>query len=151
MVFILQQVTIQKKMQILVSFSNQDLDRLFLTYKRNLTNYKKIKSTIIGKNAELQYIRSRKSSIMFFVALTFIIAVSSIFSLIGALPDSFIALWIIWGIAFVLFMAWSYNNYKTNYQTLQKNQVFFSTFEETAQKCALLEEFKTIWKSKNYK
>ncbi len=138
-------------MQILVSFSNQDLDRLFLTYKRNLTNYKKIKSNVIGKDAELQYNRNRKSSIMFFVALTFIIAVSSIFSLIGSLPDSFTALWAIWGIAFVLFMAWWYNNYKTNYQVLQKNQVFFSTFEEVAQKHDLLEEFKKGWESGNYK
>ena len=134
-------------MQILISFSNQELERLFLTYKRNPTNYQKIKLKVIGKNAELQYKRNKKSSIIFFIALTFIITVSSLFSLIGSLPDSFIALWIIWSITLVLFIFWSYYNYKKNHLVLEKNKAFFSKFEETAQKHTLLEEFKKNWKS----
>ncbi|MCH2022956.1 MAG: hypothetical protein MK207_10810 [Saprospiraceae bacterium] len=132
-------------MQILVSFSNEDLDRLFLTYKRNFSNYQKIKSKFIGKNAALKYNKSRKSSILFFIALTFIIIVSSIFSIIGALPNSFAALWIIWSIAFILFMLWSYYNYKINNQILNKNKTFFSKFEELAKKHETLEEFKKHW------
>ena len=45
-------------MQTLVSFSENDLERLFLTYKRNFKNYSKIKNKVIGENAEMQYKRN---------------------------------------------------------------------------------------------
>jgi hypothetical protein len=45
-------------MQTLVSFSENDLERLFLTYKRNFKNYSKIKNKVIGKDSEIQYNRN---------------------------------------------------------------------------------------------
>lgn len=129
-------------MQTLASFTTQDLERLYLTYKQNPNNYNKIKDKVIGKDAELQYKSNRKSSIFFFGALTFVVAISSIFSLIGHDINSFGALWTIWAIALIVFIAWSVFYYKTNYQILQKNQQFFEKFESIAQKFQTLEDFK---------
>ncbi|MBL4650774.1 MAG: hypothetical protein JKY03_13670, partial [Aureispira sp.] len=77
-------------MQTLVSFSENDLERLFLTYKRNFKNYSKIKNKVIGKNADIQYKRNRKSTLFFFIALTFIIAITSVFSLVADHMNTFI-------------------------------------------------------------
>ena len=129
----------------LASFSDHDLERLFLTYKRNFTNYSKIKDKIIGKDAEAEYKRNRKSSIFFFVALTFIISISSLFSLFIEHINSLGALWIIWSVAFVIFLAWSIFSYRTNYRILQINQRFFSKFERVAKNHDSLEGFKTNW------
>lgn len=133
-------------MQILASFSRHDLERLFLTYKRNKPNYSKIKDKVIGEDADLLYKRTRRSSLFFFAALTFIITISSAFSLVAQHMDSFIALWMIWAIAFVLFIIWSVIYYRTNFHILQKNQAFFDKFEYIAQKHESLEEFSTNWK-----
>lgn len=132
-------------MQTLASFSDHDLERLFLTYKRNFNNYTKIKDKVIGKDAEKLYKRTRKSSIFFFVALSFIILISSAFSLMADHFNSFVALWLIWGIAFTLFSIWSFIYYKTNYQILQKNQAFFDKFENIAEKNNSLEDFRNNW------
>ncbi len=132
-------------MPTLASFSDHDLERLFLTYKRNFSNYTKIKDIIIGKDAEAQYKRNRKSSIFFFVALTFIISISSLFSLFIEHKYSLGALWIIWGVALVIFLAWSFFNYRTNYRTLQLNQRFFRKFERIAKNHDSLEGFRTNW------
>lgn len=134
-----------KRMPSLIAFNNQDLERLYLTYKRNTTNYKKIKNKVIGDDAIEQYKRNRKSSIFFFIAVTFIIIVSSSFSLMASHMDSFIALWMIWGIAFTLFSGWSFFNYKTTYRVLQQNQDFFDKFENIAQKSPTLEDFAIDW------
>ena len=132
-------------MPSLASFSTKDVERLFLTYKRNQDNYRKIKDKVAGPDAEQQYKSKRKSSIFFFVALTFIIVVSSSFSLIAEHMNSFIALWMIWGGAFIIFVAWSIINYQTNYRILKQNQAFFSKFEAIAKKHDTLEDFTNNW------
>ena len=132
-------------MQTLVSFSNDDLERLFLTYKRNMVNYGKIKDKVVGENAEKRYKKSRKSSIFFFIALTFIIVISSSFSLMADHMNSFIALWMIWSIALILFIIWSVFNYRTNYRIIQQNQDFFNKFEEKANQSNSLQDFVKNW------
>ena len=132
-------------MQTLVSFSENDLERLFLTYKRNFKNYSKIKNKVIGENAEMQYKRNRKSSIFFFIALTFIIVISSVFSLVADHMNSFIALWMIWGIAAILFSIWFLTYYKNSSKVLQQNQAFFEKFEAIANNNESLDGFRTNW------
>jgi len=132
-------------MQTLVSFSENDLERLFLTYKRNFKNYSKIKNKVIGKNAEQQYKRNRKSSLFFFIALTFIIVISSVFSLVADHMNSFIALWMIWGIAAVLFSFWFITYYKNSSKILQQNQAFFDKFEAIANNNESLDGFRMNW------
>lgn len=129
-------------MQTLATFSAQDLERLYLTYKKNQDNYTKIKDKVIGEDAELLYKSNRKSSFFFFGALTFVVAISSAFSLIASDINSFGALWTIWALALVLFIAWSVFYYKTNYQVLEKNRQFFQKFEATAQASQSLDDFK---------
>lgn len=132
-------------MQTLVSFSENDLERLFLTYKRNFKNYSKIKNKVIGKDAERQYKRNRKSSLFFFIALTFIIVISSVFSLVADHMNSFIALWMIWGIASVLFSFWFITYYKNSSKILQQNQAFFDKFEAIANNNESLDGFRMNW------
>jgi len=132
-------------MQTLVSFSKNDLERLFLTYKHNLKNYTKIKNKVIGKDAERQYKRNQKSSIFFFIALTFIIVISSVFSLVADHMNSFIALWMIWGIAAVLFSFWFITYYKNSSKILQQNQAFFDKFEAIASSNDSLDSFRMNW------
>lgn len=132
-------------MQTLVSFSENDLERLFLTYKRNFKNYSKIKNKVIGKDAEKQYKRNRKSTLFFFIALTFIIVISSVFSLVADHMNSFIALWMIWGIAAVLFSIGFTSYYKNSSKVLQQNQAFFDKFEAIANDNESLDGFRMNW------
>lgn len=132
-------------MQTLVSFSENDLERLFLTYKRNFKNYSKIKNKVIGKDAEIQYKRNRKSTLFFFIALTFIIVISSVFSLVADHMNSFIALWMIWGIAAVLFSVGFASYYKNSAKILQQNQAFFDKFETIANSNESLDGFRMNW------
>jgi hypothetical protein len=132
-------------MQILASFSQHDTERLFLTYKRNPINYTKIKEEIVGKDLTAHYEQSRKSSWIFFGALTFIIVVSSSFSVMADHWDSFVALWMIWGGIVVLFVGWQIL-FKRNATSIhEENKAFFERFELIAQDCDSLEDFVTLW------
>lgn len=135
-------------MQILASFSQHDTERLFLTYKRNPINYTKIKDEIVGKDLTAYYAQSKKSSWIFFGALTFIIVVSSSFSMIANHWDSFVALWMIWGGIVVLFTLWR-TFFKRNATSIHdKNKDFFQQFEQVAQECDSLEDFIQHWQTK---
>lgn len=134
-------------MQIAVNFSGSELDRLYLTYVQNPVNYQKIKTTIIGADAKTSYKQIRKSGFFFFGAVTFIIAVSSSFSMIAEHWDSFIALWMIWGITFVLLCVWLVLLYKNTTIIYNKNNAFFEQFEATIQQSNSLIEFQNNWKS----
>ncbi len=133
-------------MQILTSFSQHDTERLFLTYKRNPINYTKIKDQIVGKDLSEHYAQSRKSSWVFFGALSFIILVSSSFSVMADHWDSFIALWMIWGGIVVLFIGWRVLFAKNATSIHDKNKYFFDRFELVAQECDSLEDFVQHWK-----
>lgn len=133
-------------MQLLASFSPHEVERLFLTYKRNPINYTKIKQEIVGGNSQEGYQKVRKSSYLFFGAITFIIVVSSSFSLIAQHYDSLIALWMIWGITALLFAFWMVFNYRNTYAIYSKNEEFFDCFELVAQSCDTLEEFVGSWR-----
>ena len=128
-------------MQILASFSQHDTERLFLTYKRNPINYTKIKDKIVGKDLSEHYAQGRKSSWIFFSALSFIILISSSFSVMADHWDSFTALWMIWGGIVVIFTIWRFS-FKRNVSSVHdKNKDFFEQFELIAQECDSLEDF----------
>lgn len=133
-------------MQLTTSFSQHDVERLFLTYKRNPINYTKIKQEIVGGDLQERYQSVRKSSYLFFGAVTFIIVVSSSFSLIAEHYDSLIALWMIWGITALLFAGWMIMNHRNTYAIYHKNENFFGHFELIAQSCDSLEEFVGNWR-----
>lgn len=133
-------------MQILASFSTHDTERLFLTYKRNPINYTKIKDKIVGKDLSEHYAQGKKSSWIFFGALSFIILISSSFSVMADHWDSFIALWMIWGGIVVLFIAWRILFARNATSIHDKNKNFFDNFELVAQECDSLEDFIQHWK-----
>jgi hypothetical protein len=132
-------------MSILASFSQEDTERLFLTYKKNFRNYNLIKEKVLGRDTEKKYLRNRKSSIFFFGAFTFIIGISSAFSLVGDQMNSLAALGIIWALGFIFFVVWTLINYKANYQVSEQNKAFFDKFEAVAEKCLNLDNFKKSW------
>ncbi len=132
-------------MSILATFSQEDTERLFLTYKNNFQNYNLIKEKLLGREIVKKYLRNRKSSIFIFSAFTFIIGVSSAFSLVGEQTNTLAALGIIWSLGFILFATWTLINYKANYQITEQNKVFFDKFESVAEKCTNLENFKKSW------
>ncbi len=125
-------------MQLTALFSQHDIERLFLTYKRNPINYTKIKQEIVGSNLQEGYQRVRRSSYLFFGAVTFIIIISSSFSLVAEHYDSLIALWMIWGVTTLLFAGWMVFNYRNTYATYSRNENFFDHFELIAQSCRQL-------------
>ena len=132
-------------MQSLASFSQHDVERLFLTYKRNPINYTKIKQEVVGDDVHDQYHRVRRSSTVFFGAITFIIVVSSAFSLVAAHYDSLVALWMIWGGTLVLYLGWIKFYHSNTYAIHTQNEDFFSRFELVAQSCDSLDEFVQYW------
>lgn len=135
-------------MQILASFSQHDTERLFLTFKRNPINYTKIKDEIVGKDLSEHYAQAKKSSWIFFGALTFIIVVSSSFSIMADHWDSFVALWMIWGGIVVLFTLWRVFFRRNATAIYDKNKIFFQEFEQVAQTCDSLEDFIQHWQTK---
>ncbi|MGH1335858.1 MAG: hypothetical protein ACRBFS_06990 [Aureispira sp.] len=128
-------------MQILTSFSQHDTERLFLTYKRNPINYTKIKDKIIGKDLSEHHAQGRKSSWVFFGALSFIILISSSFSVMADHWDSFVALWMIWGGIVILFTIWRISFTRNVSSVYDQNKKFFEQFELIAQGCDSLEDF----------
>jgi hypothetical protein len=134
-------------MQIQVDFSEQELERLYLTYKNKPSNYQKIKTKIVGIDTSLAYRKTRKSGFVFFGGVTFIIAISSSFSFMAEHWDSFIALWMIWGIFFTLLLGWLFLLHKTTWNVHDYNQKFFETFENTASKVSSLQQFLQTWES----
>lgn len=134
-------------MQIQVDFSEQELERLYLTYKNKPTNYHKIKQKIVGADTSTTYRKTRKSGFIFFGGVTFIIVVSSSFSFMAAHWDSFIALWMIWSIFLVLLIGWLFLLNKTTWKIHDHNKAFFEQFESTAAHATDLKEFQQQWKN----
>lgn len=132
-------------MQIRVDFSEQELERLYLTYKNKPNNYQKIKKKIVGIDTSANYRKTRKSGLIFFGGVTFIIVVSSSFSFMAQHWDSFIALWMIWSIFLVLLIGWLFLLNKTTWQIHDYNRDFFEKFESTATHTTDLRQFKQKW------
>lgn len=132
-------------MQVLINFSAQELNQLYLTFKRNPSNYTKIKEMILGVNSEEKFARNKKSLRFFFITVTFIIAVSSSFSLMADHMNSFISLWLIWTGAFILFIAANIIINKNTTYVQEKNKAFFEAFEFTANKNTSLDAFQSEW------
>ncbi len=128
-------------MQILLSFTAEEKKRLYLTYKRNATNYSQIKEKVLGVDIEQSYRRKRKGILFFFTAITFIVAVSSAFSIVADHWDSFIAIWAIWGIFFTVLLIALSLMYKNTVRIYGANKLFFEQFEDLAQASPSLEIF----------
>lgn len=125
--------------------SDSDKERLFLTYRNNPENYQKIKNKLIGDRSKTSYQRTQKSLRFFFAALTFIIIISSAFSIVGDQPNSLIALWIIWTISLVFFILINRYNYRFNFKNQEEQIVFFEAFEKIAQHSESKDQFLKAW------
>ena len=128
-------------------FSEQDTAKLYVTYKQLPDNYTKIKQKLVGSASRIRYNRTKKSLRFFFAALTFIILISSAFSIVGDKKNSLIALWIIWTISLVFFVLINYYNYQYNFKNQEQQIHFFERFEVVAQQSESIEIFLKNWKT----
>jgi len=128
-------------MQIQQAFSQQDIERLFLTYKRKPLNYEKIKNTVIGDSIDKQYRKNQHSALLFIITVSFVIIVGSAFSLVAGHWNTFISLLVIWGFALAGYFVWRYITYRLIWRTYQSNKTFFEDFEQNAQDANSLEDF----------
>ena len=131
-------------------FSEENTSKLYITYKQHPENYAKIKQKLVGEDANIRFKRTKKSMRFFFAALTFIIIVSSAFSIVGDQQNSLIALWIIWAISLFFFLLVNYYNYQFNFKSQARRKHFFDHFEQIAQKSDSLGFFLEQWGSINY-
>lgn len=134
-------------MRVLLHFTQDDVYRLFLTYKRNPSNYNKIKERVIGEGARKQFGREMRGKWLFLGAITIIALVSSLYPMAAGDWRSAGALAVLW-LAFVLaFGIWYAVSYRLSYRVLRRNELFFEDFEQIAQACSVLEEFDRRWQN----
>ena len=132
-------------MQIQLSFTTKEVEQLYITYKKKINNYYKIKEKVLGKGVLQTYKKKRKSVLFFFAAVTFIITISSTFCWATDNWNSFVALWMIWGGALVTTIIGLSFLYKNTSQIYTKNKAFFDRFESIVEKSPTLEDFASQW------
>lgn len=128
-----------------MNFSQQDLERLYITYKSNPKNYYKIKEKMIGSMVIASHKKHRKSAAFFFGAVSFIIAVGSSFAAFSGHENSLVALFIIWCIALATFLVWWTIHTRTRMQQLKEDQAFFEKFELISERNPSPEAFLKHW------
>lgn len=131
-------------MRVLLSFTTEEVERLFLTYKRNPQNYQKIKDRVIGDGSKTMFQKEMRGRYVFAGAVTVICLISTVFAVVAQNMGTLIAIWIIWAGAVLLSMGWFLVVYKNAYTVLAKNEKFFNTFEAKAEECESLEDFKIL-------
>lgn len=110
----------------------EDIHRLLKTYQEQPENYQLIKNRFSGESLEIQFKRTRKMLMLFYIALNFILIVGAAFSWIGEQKNTFIALSIIWVISSLIWGAVMYYHWKFRISTLKQNLSFFEAFENIA-------------------
>lgn len=135
-------------MKILLAFSQDDIYRLFLTFRHNPQNYQKIKEKVIGEGAMQQFKHEMRGRWVFLIAVTFIALVSSLYPMATGDYQSAAAVGVLWLCIVVVFFVWYFIAYQFSFRVLKKNETFFTEFEQKAQQCQVLEEFKNVWVGK---
>lgn len=134
-------------MQIRISFSPEEKQKLFLAFQDDKQKYKRIKDLIIGQGAEDSFKQAKKSRIVFMIAITIITIAGSMYPIFLKDYQSVLALWAVWGVLAVITLVWSIVTWNTAHKVLLENQAFFERFEEIAKHAVNLEHFSTIWET----
>lgn len=137
-------------MKIELSFSQDDIYRLFLTFRHNQDNYQKIKERVIGDGARVQFRREMRGKWIFLAGISFIAVASSLYPMVAGDWQSAGALWVLWAGCLVVFFTWYIISYQLSYRVLKKNEVFFEDFEHKAEQCQVLEDFRRVWEGKTF-
>ncbi|MCP4443275.1 MAG: hypothetical protein GY810_30600 [Aureispira sp.] len=131
-------------MRILLAFTEEEIERLFLTYKRNPKNYQKIKDRVVGEGSKMMFKKEMRGRYIFAGAVTIISLISSVYSIVAQHWGSLAAIWIVWFGAILISMGWFAVSYKNAYSVLAKNEDFFKAFEAKAKQCESLVDFKIL-------
>lgn len=131
-------------MRVLLSFTEEEVERLFLTFKRNPKNYQKIKDRVIGEGSKTMFKKEMRGRCVFAGGVTVVSLISSVFAIVAQNMGSLAAIWIIWLGAVLLSMGWFLVVYKNAYVILAQNETFFEKFEDKAEQCETLEDFKIL-------
>ncbi len=131
-----------------VAFTQQEIEQLYLTYKRSPNNYKEIKKRLFGEGAKIEFRKNLRGRLYFMVALTVVAIASSFFSIFAEHWGSLGAIWIIWAGFMIGLGVAMYISYKDSFLVLKKNRAFFEDFEKIASNTASLEDFVIDWNQK---
>ena len=93
----------------------------------------------------LSSLKNKKTSLVFFLAVTFIIVVSSSFSVMADHWDSFGALIIIWVVFTIGVVVWYLLTVKRTQNTQAKNEKFMHHFIDIANTVNTAEDFERMW------
>lgn len=126
-------------------FSDEDLVRLFLTFQNNRNNFDKIKDKLFPDDQSMKLKQNRRTSLTFFIAVSFIIVVSSSFSIMADHWDSFGALMIIWIVFTIGVLCWYILTVKRTQIVYHRNQQFFDKFTQIAERTQSADEFINLW------
>jgi len=132
-----------------VAFTDQEIERLYLTYRNNPGNYSEIKKRLFGEGAKIEFKRNLKGRLYFMAALTVVAIASSFFSIFAEHWASLGAIWIIWAGFMIGLAVAMYISYKDAFLVLKKNEAFFDNFEKIAVNAATLEDFIIDWNQKD--
>ncbi len=126
-------------------FTEPDLIRLFLTYKNNRANFDTIKDKLFPNDQSTKLKQNKRTSLIFFICVTFIILVSSSFSIMADHWDSFGALMIIWVVFTIGVCIWYYLTIQRTTQIHLKNKAFIQQFILVAESSSSAESFIEAW------
>jgi hypothetical protein len=134
-----------------ITFSAQEIEQLFLTYRDNPQNYEEIKQRLYGKGAMREFKNSMRARRIFILILGVIAILSSVFSFFAAHWGSMGAIWIIWTVFSTAIAISMYVSYKHSFLVMQRNESFFKEFEQIAKQSESLEDFIIDWNLKGKK
>lgn len=126
-------------------FSDEDLVRLFLTFQNNRNNFDKIKDKLFPDDQSMKLKQNKRTSLTFFIAVSFIIVVSSSFSIMADHWDSFGALMIIWIVFTIGVICWYILTVKRTQIVYHQNQQFIDKFIQIAEGTDSADEFMSTW------
>lgn len=132
-------------MKVLLNFTKEDIERLYLTFQRNPTNYHKIKERVVGEGARQQFRREMRGRWIFLAAITIVAIVSSLYPMAAGDWRSVGALWVVWAGFIVVFTVWYVLSYRFSYSIVQQNESFFESFESVANASPDIEAFRKKW------
>jgi hypothetical protein len=132
-----------------IAFNEQEIEQLFLTFKRNPSNYNEIKKRLFGDAAKIEFRKNLKGRLYFMAALTGVTVISSFFSIFAEHWGSLGAIWIIWAGFMIGLGVAMYMSYKDAFLVLKKNEAFFEQFDKIASNTDSLEDFIIEWNRKD--
>jgi len=133
-------------MRFLLSFTKEDIARLYLTYHRNPENYAKIREKVLGDGAKANFRKDIRGRYIFLLGISFIAIVSMLYPATAGDWQTVASLAVIWGIFVLVFMTWILLSYRFSFRVMKKNEEYIQRFELIADANETVGDFLKNWK-----